>query len=121
MANERPYNYLDAYRRDAFAEKRFLEPIVFDWTRVSEVEVIDEVKDWDQSKIDSFAGKKGNVSYHKYLVNCPNHGYFKTLIEDEPKPWSYHCRQCITDEMERVRNLRFHRDREYLDGARRYG
>ena len=114
MSNsEDRYNYLEAYRRDAFAEPRFLEPIVFNDNNVKKVEILDEVKGWDQSKIDRLVGTKGSVRYHKYLVKCAKHNEFFQLIEDDPKPWSYRCYHCVTDEMNRVLQARMRRDADW--------
>lgn len=119
MAREsRLYNYLDEYREDRFAQRYNLEPILFNENNVATVEILQEVEGWDQSRIDSYAGNTGSIRYHKYLVKCPRHDEFFQLIEDEPRPWSYRCYHCVTDEIDRVVSSRFLRDRTYLRASR---
>ena len=116
MANEngeKRYNYLDAFRTDPYAERRGLTPIVFDWNRVSEVSILREIEGWENSPM-GLKSKSLGLRVHKYEVQCPNpdHDVFRMLLPDEPKPWSYKCYHCITDEMNRVMNERFRRDEE---------
>ena len=113
MEAERKYNYLDVYRRDAVAERYMLEPIVINWSNIQKVEILDEVKGWDQSKLDRFAGTPGNVKFRKCLVKCTKHQEFFQLMEDEPGEWTWRCRHCVTEEINRVLGERFLRDRQY--------
>ena len=107
MSNK--YEGLEAYRKDQFAEERFWEPIVINENSIAKIEILEEVKNWDQSKIDKYAGTSRSIKYHKYLVKCPKHNEFFQLIEDDPKPWSYNCFHCTSEEMNRVLQLRTQR------------
>ena len=111
--NEEKYNYLAEYMTDRYAERRGLQPIVFDWGRVSEVSIIREVPGWENSEMDIKARSLG-LKAHKYEVQCPNpnHDVFRMLLPDEPQPWSYKCYHCISEEMRRVDSLRFRRELE---------
>lgn len=119
---EKPYNYLDEYRTDGFAERYMLEPIVLNENNICQVEMLEEVEGWDQGVIDGYAGKatgkRNHISFHKFLVKCPKHGEFFQLIEDEPRPWSYRCRHCITDEIDRVGSARYVRDSAFWKSRR---
>lgn len=116
-----PVNYLADYREDRFADRHLLEPILFNESNIAQVEIISEVQGWNQSVIDRYAGNRRGISYHKYLVKCPKHEEFFQLIEDEPRPWSYKCRCCITDEIDRVINARFIRDSDFWRSMRGKG
>lgn len=118
MTEEKKYNYLEDYREDRLANRYNLEPIVFKDSNIGKVEVLDEVKGWDQSKIDRLVGTSGSIKYHKYLVKCPKHNEFFQLIEDDPRPWSYNCRLCITEEIGRVVSARYIRDTAYWKSVR---
>ena len=119
---EKPYNYLDEYRTDSFAERYMLEPVVLNENNICQVEMLEEVRGWDQSVIDGYAGKatgmRNHISFHKFLVKCPKHGEFFQLIEDDPRPWSYNCRHCITDEINRVGSERYVRDSAFWKSRR---
>ena len=110
---EKNSSYLDEYREDAFAKRHNLEPIIFDDNNIAQVEFISEVEGWDQSKIDKFAGLKGSVKFRKCLVKCPKHNEFFQLLEDDPRPWTYNCYHCVTDEINRVVMGRFIRDEAF--------
>ena len=117
---EENYNYLSDYREDRFAESHGIDPITFNDGNVAKIEILQEVRGWDQSKIDGKFGKGSTVRFHKYLVKCPKHGEFFTLIEDDPRPWSYQCYHCVTEEIDKVISARFIRDSAYWK-ARRTG
>ena len=118
---EENYNYLSDYREDRFAESHGIDPITFNDGNVAKIEILQEVRGWDQSKIDGKFGKGSTVRFHKYLVKCPKHGEFFTLIEDDPRPWSYQCYHCITDEINRVGSARYIRDSAFWKSRREVG
>lgn len=111
-------SYLDEYREDRIAQRYNLEPIVFNDANIGQVEMLEEVKGWDQSKIDKFAGTNGSIKYRKCLVKCPKHNEFFQLLEDDPRPWTFNCRHCITEEIDRVVSARFIRDTAFWKKTR---
>lgn len=118
MREEKKYNYLEEYREDSFAKKHNLDPIVFNDGNIAQVEFISEVEGWDQSKIDRLAGSDGHIKFRKCLVKCPKHNEFFQLLEDDPRPWTYNCRLCITEEIGRVVSARYIRDTAYWKSVR---
>lgn len=104
---EKLYNYLEAYEND----RHPLEPIVFDWSRVSDVETVEIKEQWFESDLCKEAARRGHRCM-RVLVSCPNHGYFKQVMSEPPGERDYKCYHCITEEMNRVLSLRIKRDRD---------
>ncbi len=110
---EKLYNYLEPYERDRFAESKMLPSIVFDWSRVSDLQTVEIDEQWFGSDLCKSALDRG-YRCMRVVVDCPNprHGRFKQVMSDPPGPRDYKCYHCITEEMNRVLSLRMKRDRE---------
>ena len=101
-------DYFYPFLHDAVADNSFgdLEPIVFNWGNVCDVDLIEEDKNILCPSKDKWIAK-GYV-FHKWLVDCPVHterlgGYFKVLFFEVPKNKQLgKCPHCITDEIDRV-------------------
>lgn len=105
--------YFEPYEVDKFARDRMLEPIEFDWSRISELDPIEEDKEWYDTPFYKMCVKKG-LNHRRFLVSCPTHGYFKQTIMEPPAPKiGYKCQRCISDEIDRIVNKRSVRDNEY--------
>lgn len=105
--------YFEPYEVDKFARDRMLEPIEFDWSRVSELDPIEEDTEWYDTPFYKMCVKKG-LNHRRFLVSCPTHGYFKQTIMTPPAPKiGYKCQRCITAEIDRIVNKRSIRDYEY--------
>lgn len=105
--------YFEPYEVDGFARDRMLEPIEFDWSRVSELDPIEEDTEWYNTPFYKMCVRKGQ-NHRRFLVSCPTHGYFKQIIMDPVTPKiGYKCQRCISDEIDRIVNKRSLRDMEY--------
>lgn len=105
--------YFEPYEVDGFARDRMLEPIEFDWSRVSELDPIEEDTEWYNTPFYKMCVRKGQ-KHRRFLVSCPTHGYFKQIIMDPVTPKiGYKCQRCISDEIDRIVNKRSVRDNEY--------
>lgn len=111
---DRPYNYLEEYLTDAYAEARLETPIVFDWSNVHKVEPIEEVPFVHPEQAE--ASRKRGMPVTKALVSCtnPRHGYFHQVMKDPPTDMDFWCYHCITEEIDRIIGLRAARDRERM-------
>jgi len=111
---EKPYNYLEEYLTDAYAEARLETPIVFDWSNVHKVDPIEEVPFVHPELAE--ASRKRGMPVTKALVYCskPEHGYFHQVMKDPPNDMDFWCSKCITEEIDRIMGLRAKRDRERL-------
>lgn len=101
------YNYLYEYERDIWAEKRFETEIKFDWSRVSKVREIEIDFKWEESENAKRFEKIGKPRM-RVLVECPNpkHGMYHKIMCKTPLPRDCYCYKCITDEINRIINLR---------------
>lgn len=105
--------YYEVYENDEWAEKHNSEPIVFDWSRICELDAIEEDKKWYDTPFYRDMCKKG-YKHTRWLVSCPTHGYFKQIVMDPPTPkLGTKCQKCVTDEINRIIALRAKRDKEY--------
>lgn len=111
---EGKYNYLDAYRRDVFAEKRMIRPIVFNEGNVCRVEPC-EIVGWNRPDMAERSAKLG-MPVIKVHVCCPTHGHFNMVMPDPPEDRHMLCDRCISAEMNRVFSLRVRRDEAYTKG-----
>ena len=111
---EKPYNYLEEYLTDGYADITGEQPIVFDWSNVHKVEPIEEVSFVHPEKAE--ASRKRGMPVMKALVSCtnPKHGYFHQVMKDPPTDMDFWCYHCITEEIDRVIGLRAARDRERM-------
>ena len=113
MVLDKQYNYLRAYETDVWARNRGTEPIEFDWSRVCTLDCIEMDKDWAKNPVNLDAQKKG-IKTVRVVVCCPNpkHGYFKQVMSDPPTEREYKCSKCVTEEMDRIIDLRAKRERD---------
>ena len=111
---EKPYNYLEEYLTDGYADITGEQPIVFDWSNVCTVEPIEEVPFVHPEKAE--ASRKRGMPVLKAHVVCPNprHGHFNQVMKDPPNDRDFKCYHCITEEIDRVIGLRAARDRERI-------
>ena len=106
--------YFEPYEIDKFARDRMLEPIEFDWSRICELDAIEEDREWYKTDFYQMCHAKG-LDHKRFLVNCATHGYFKQIIMQPPTPKiGYKCQRCITAEIDRIVNLRSLRDAAFL-------
>ena len=105
--------YFEPYENDEWGRKHNMEPIEFDWSRVCELDAVEEDKKWYETPFYRDMCKRG-FKHQRWLVSCATHGYFKQSVMDPPTPKiGFKCQRCITDEIDRIVRLRAKRDREY--------
>lgn len=123
------YNYLDEYVRDYWAENtmREDEAIVFDFNNVCKLETYSVDEAWAKtSPLAKQALAQGKV-YRRELVGCPKHKEFLHVVSVPPLPHDHLCPKCITDEINRVLDLRMKRyleheaERKAMTKERRHG
>lgn len=120
--------YFTPFLHDAVADNSFdgLEPIVFNWGNVCDVDLIEEDKNILCPSKDRW--KEMGYVFSKWLVHCPVHseqmGNFKVLFFEVPKNQQLgKCPHCITDEINRVirertiRDEKLRKERRELDKA----
>jgi hypothetical protein len=115
---DRTVPYFEQYEVDSFARDRMLEPIEFDWSRICELDAIEEDRAWYVTPFYRMCVKKG-LKHKRFLVNCATHGYFRQIVMEPPtEKIGYKCQRCITAEIDRIVNLRTLRDMEFRRRAR---
>lgn len=116
--NDRVVPYFEPFEVDTLARSRMLTPIEFDWSRICELDPIEEDKEWYDTPFYKHMCAKG-LKHRRFLVSCATHGYFKQTIMDPPaKKIGYKCQKCITAEIDRIVGLRAKRDEELRKQAR---
>lgn len=103
---DRTVPYFEPYEIDREARTNGLEPIEFDWSRVCELDAVEEDKKWYETPFYRDMCKRG-FKHQRWLVSCATHGYFKTSVMDPPTPKiGFKCQRCISDEINRIVGLR---------------
>ena len=108
-------SYYGPWENDRWARSKGEPPVEFDWSRVCDLTIEDEDTEWQKTPL----AKKWNAQgkkHRRWIATCPNpkHGLQKTIVVD-----AYHykgkgkCQMCITDEINRIIDLRARRDEEY--------
>ena len=115
---EHLHNYLEDYQTDAFADRHMLEPIVFDWSKVSRLDPIERMEEYDGSDRQAEALRRG-LRLQKVHVCCPRHGHFNQLMFDPLIDDDLRCDRCIDEEIDRIIRLRAKRDWEWIRERRR--
>ena len=112
---DRPYNYLEEYLTDAYAEARLETPIVFDWSRINTLDLIERDEKWDDSQEAKRSLKLG-FPVQRVFVRCPNpkHDCFYQVMQDPDTDRDHKCYHCVTEEIDRIIGLRAARDRERM-------
>lgn len=112
---EKPYNYLEEYLTDSYADVTGEQPIVFDWSRINELDLIERDEKWDTSPQAKRSLKLG-FPVQRVFVRCPNpkHDCFYQVMQDPDTDRDHKCYHCVTEEIDRIINLRAARDRERM-------
>lgn len=110
--------YFEPFEIDSVARSQMLPPIEFDWSRICELDAIEEDTEWYKTPFYKHMCDRG-LKHKRFLVNCATHGYFKQTIMEPPTPKiGYKCQRCITAEIDRIIALRAKRDEELRKQAR---
>ena len=111
MENERPYSYLDEFMTDAYADATGEAPVVFDRSRIRELEIIREVTEWRSTERARLSADRG-FPVRKYFVRCPKHREYDIILPEPMTENSWMCHHCVTEEIDRIIALRARRDRD---------
>ena len=104
--------YFYPFEHDAWAESTMNEDkaITFDWSRIEDVDLVDKDNEWETHPLNRSWSKRGIVT-SRWLVSCQKHGFFKTVFVEKPENRQLgKCPHCITDEINRIIDLRAKRE-----------
>ena len=113
--DDRIVPYFEPWENDIWARKHGMEEIVFDWSRICDLSIEEEDFKWQDTPLAKAWNKRG-MKHRRLVVTCPNprHGLHKTIILDRVEyKMKGKCQMCVTDEINRIIDLRAKRDREY--------